>query len=243
MALASAVVVFASIAGFAVLYSSASHQTPVLVVIETVEQGQKISGSELGQINADISGGVAAPIPVSDASELSGERAAVTIPAGSLLVAADLTDSEPIIEGDAVVGLALKAGQLPASGVEPGDQVMVVQTASPGSPLATPSSPDGGSAGTTLPTGVLVPQASVFDVEAPPPNSSSEASQLVSIEVSSTVAAAVSTAANADQVSLVLLPPISGAPIPTTGSPKASAQPRGSPRSEHRPGARSGASS
>lgn len=227
MALASVVVVFASIAGFAELYASANHQVAVLIVTETIEQGQRISGGELGQTSANISSGVT-PIPVSQASLLSGKRAAVTIPAGSLLTAGDVTVSQPIAAGDAVVGLALKAGQLPASGVEPGDQVMIVQTASPGSPLDAPSATNdsSGANGTNgsndsndangangdpgASTGVLVPQAGVFDVEAPPANSSSEASQLVSVEVSSTVASAVSTAANADQVSLVLLPSNSG---------------------------------
>jgi len=48
----------------------------------------------------------------------------------------------------------------------------------------------------------------------PPADSESSASLLVSVEVSSTLAAAVSTAAAADQVSLVLLPSVSGGPRP-----------------------------
>ena len=52
-----------------------------------------------------------------------------------------------------------------------------------------------------------------MEVETPPADSESAASQLVSVEVSSTLAAAVSTAAAADQVSLVLLPSVL-APIP-----------------------------
>jgi hypothetical protein len=53
---------------------------------------------------------------------------------------------------------------------------------------------------------VLVPQATVFGTSAPSVNSSNGATQLVSVEVSATLAAAVSTAAAADQVSLALLP-------------------------------------
>jgi len=200
--------VFASIAGFAELYSSANHQVSVLIVTDTIDQGQRITGSDLGQTSAQISGGVN-PIATADAPALVGERAAVTIPAGTLLTAGDITDSPPITAGDAVVGLELKAGQLPASGLGPGDQVMIVQTANPGTPLSSPSSAadPGNDAGQS--TGVLVPQATVFDVESPSPSSSPTASLLVSVEVSSTVAAGVSLAANADQVSLVLLPPMS----------------------------------
>ena len=52
------------------------------MVTRTIEQGQRITGADLGQTGADFSGGVT-PIPVSDASQLSDERAAVTVPAGS----------------------------------------------------------------------------------------------------------------------------------------------------------------
>ena len=204
MAVASGSVVFASVAVFAGLYSSANRQISVLIVTTTIQQGQRITGAQLGQANVAVSGGVT-PIPVADAPELSGKRASVTIPAGSLLTRGDITGAQPIAAGDAVVGLALKADQLPGSGVEPGDQVMIVQTGSPGSPLTTAASTSSSdSTGTT--TGVLVPQASVFAVETPPASSSAGVSLLVSVEVSSTLAAAVTTRAAADQVSLVLLP-------------------------------------
>ncbi len=203
--LASSVLVFASIAIFADMYASTDRQTSVLIVTESIEQGQQFSGSELGQASASISGGVSA-IPVSDASELEGKRAAVTIPAGSLLTTGDITDSQLIAAGDAVVGMALKSGQLPSAGVEPGDDVMIVQTGSLGASLDLPASPGAASGDAGTATGVLVPQAEVYEVETPPANSESTASQLVSVEVSTTLAAAVSTAAAADQVSLVLLP-------------------------------------
>ena len=129
--------VFSSIAVFADIYASANRQTSVLIVTQAIQQGQQLSGNELGEANVSISSGVS-PIPVADATELVGQRAAFTIPAGSLLTAADVTDSQPIVAGDAVVGMALKAGQLPAAGVESGDEVMVVQTASFGAPLDSP---------------------------------------------------------------------------------------------------------
>ena len=71
----------------------------------------------------------------------------MTIPSGSLLTMADTTAAEPISPGDAVVGMALKAGQLPSSGVEPGEQVMIVQTGAPGTPLVTPVESSDGSDG------------------------------------------------------------------------------------------------
>jgi len=196
--------VFASIAIFADIDASSNRHTDVLIVTQTIEQGQQMEGSDLGQASASISGGVTA-IPVSDASQLLGKRAAVTIPAGSLLTAGDISSTQAINAGYAVVGMALKVGQLPSAGVAAGDQVMIVQTASSGAPLGSPSG-SGTSTGTGASTGVLVSQASVFDVEIPSASTGSNASQLVSVEVSSTLAAAVATAAAADQVSLVLLP-------------------------------------
>jgi hypothetical protein len=227
MAVISALVVFASIAVFASVYAAAGHQTPVLIVTRTIEQGQPITGGDLGQASASISGGVIA-IPVADAQELSGKRAAVTIPSGSLLTAGDVTGAPAIAAGDAVVGLALKPGQLPSVGLTAGDLVMIIQTASPGTPLngiadsdsdsasgsaadaqssaAASSDSDGATPDVGGATGVLVSEAAVFDVEVPTAANSADDSILVSVEVATTLATDVSTAAAADQVSLVLLP-------------------------------------
>jgi hypothetical protein len=209
MVVASALAVFASIAAFATIYSSSNRTSAVLVVTDSIQQGQPFSANDVGEANAAVSGGVH-PIPVTDAPELAGKRAAVTIPSGSLLVAADVTGSPQIPAGDAVVGLALKSGQLPSNGVGPGDTVMIVQTASPGTPVTSADASGASDGPTVAPTGILVPQATVFETAAPPVDSSSGATELVSVDVSATLASAVSTASAADQVSLVLLPPGSG---------------------------------
>jgi hypothetical protein len=215
MTVLSALLVFGSIAAFATVYASANHEQSVLIVTQTIEQGQRISAGDLGQASATISSGVE-PILVADAPDLAGRRAAVTIPAGSLLTLADTTTSQPIYPGEAVVGMALKPGQLPAAGVEPGEQVMMVETGAPGTPLASlPSSTGSVSTG----SGILVPRATVFDVETTSPDTSSsgstanagDGSQLVSVEVTDSLAPEVSAAAAADQVSLILLPASSGA--------------------------------
>ena len=220
LAAASAVVIVTSIAGFMSLYSSARRQQQVVVVTRTIEQGQIFNSTDLGQANASLSDGVQA-IPVSLTATLSGKRAAVTVPAGSLLVPGDVTSAPAIPPGDAVVGIALKDGQYPSTGVQPGGQVMVVQTASPGSPLSVgttsgSSSASNGSEATTA-TGVLVPEAAVFDVTTPGANSGGTLSELVSVEVPTTLAASVSTAAAADQVSLVLLPDVASGTSGATG--------------------------
>jgi hypothetical protein len=210
LAVVSATVVLVSVAAFASLYSSADHQTSAVIVTTTIQQGHPFVSADLGEASVSVSSGVV-PIPVADASELVGKRASVTIPAGSLLTPRDVSTATPVGNGLAVVGLALKDGQLPAAGVTPGDPVMIVQTASPGTPLTTVgsgTSTAGSEAvtGVAPGTGILVPTATVFDVETPSSDSSSGTAALVSVEVPSTYAAAVSTAAAAGQVSLVLLP-------------------------------------
>lgn len=229
--LASLMVVLVSVAVFFEMYASTNRRIDVLIVTQTVEQGQQIQASDLGQVSVSISSGVT-PIPVPDAGQLVGNRAAVTIPAGSLLTPGDVSGAQPITAGYAVVGMALKAGQLPAAGVSPGDQVMVVQTASAGaSPV--PSSGSGApSVDTGASAGVLVPLAKVFDVEVPPANTGSSASQLVSVEVSSSLAAAVSTAAAADQVSLVLLPSGTAGPPINPSDPSVGRAARPLPKGE-----------
>jgi len=227
---ASVALVGASIAGFASIYSAADHKVPAIVVVSPIAQGQLMTSADLGEADVSVSGGVDY-VPAAEADLISGKRATSAIPPGSLLTMGDLTGAPAIAAGDAVVGIALKDGFYPASGLSPGDQVMVVQTAAPGSVVGVPST--GSSAPTStspLTSGstvtisgtsavgtdsvVLVQQADVFAV-AVPTESSGTYSLLVSIEVSEPVAAEVATAATAGQVGLVLLPRSGAAPSST----------------------------
>jgi hypothetical protein len=236
---ASVALVGASIAAFASIYSAADHKVPAIVVVRPVAQGQLLTSADLGEADVAISGGVDF-VPVAEATFVSGKRATAAIPPGSLLTMGDLTRAPAIVAGDAIVGVALKDGAYPASGLSPGDQVMVVQTAAPGSAVAVPST--GSSSPTStgqLTTGsgvtisgtsavgtdsvVLVQQADVFAVSAPM-NSSGTYSLLLSIEVSESIAAQVATAATAGQVGIVLLPRDAGttSSSPTSSSASAS---------------------
>lgn len=219
---ASVLLVLASTAIFAGVYSSADHRVPVLTVVTTIHQGQPITGNALGTADVATSANLA-PIPASGEAALSGTWAAVTLPAGSLLTLADVTTKRPLPIGSAVVGVSLKDGQLPSGGVEPGDLVMIIQTPAAGAVLPVSGSATGASDGSgataDMPgTGVLVAQATVFATAAPSPSSASGAAELVSVEVPSTEAAAVATAAASAQVTLVLLPTVSTGPGTTSGS-------------------------
>ena len=218
VAVGSLVVIAASIATFAELYASAGHRTAVIVVDRPLVRGQVITSADLGQAYVSVSRNVRY-IRVADASVIRGKRAAAAIPVGSLLTSGDLATAPAVAAGDAIVGVALKDGQFPAGGLTPGEQVLVVQTGTPGSPLSAPvtSSSAGSSSATAAATasgsalvgtgaGVLVPMATVVAVTPPASTSGGTYALLVSIEVASSVAPVVATASSADQVSLVLLP-------------------------------------
>lgn len=216
VAVGSLVVIGACVAAFAGLYASAGHRTAAVVVDRSLVQGQPITASDLGQADVSVSAGVGY-IPVAEASVIEGKRAAAAVPAGSLLTAGDLASAPAVAAGDAVVGVALKDGQFPAGGLTPGEQVLVVQTGIPGSPLSAPASaPSAGTSTTSATasdsalvgtgTGVLVPVATVVSVTSPDPASGGTYALLVSVEVASVVAPVVATASSADQVGLVLLP-------------------------------------
>lgn len=224
VAVVSSVLVCASIAAFVSIYSSAGHKTAVIVVVQPIVQGQSITAADLGQVEVSVPSGVDT-VPVTDASELAGKRASEAIPAGSLLVTGDLTSAPVVESGDAVVGIALKDGQYPATGLSPGDAVTIVQTASPGAPLAAPTggattatAQSGTAADGSAATGILVPEATIFATGAPSSAGAGD-SLLVSVEIPATLATAVATAASAGQVSLVLLP-VDGSG--TAASPSAS---------------------
>lgn len=223
LAIGSVAVVIASVVIFVGIYSGATRQTSVVTVVRPVMQGQPITASALGVGSITVSGDIA-PVPVAESALVLGKVAAVALVPGTLLTMADVSDAPVIKPGDAVVGVALKDGQLPAAGLVPGEQVMVVQTETPGTPVngvvsvgspssssPTPTLSTGqGSAAAQASTGVLVPDALVHDVATPQPAASGSETELVSLEVSSTLAAQVSVAAAADQVSLVLLPQSAG---------------------------------
>jgi hypothetical protein len=225
LAVVSAAVVVASVATFVSIYSGANHQVPVLTIVRPVEQGQTIVAGDLGEAGITSQGDIAV-VPAASSSDVVGKVATVPLTAGTLLTMADLSNGQVIAPGDAVVGIALKDGQLPSAGLQPGNDVMVVQTAAPGAavPASTGtvstsgsgtdasagSSPGAASAGGQ--TGVLVPEAVVREVAQPSTNASNGETELVSVEVSDSLAAVVSVAAAAGQVSLVLLPPEGGKP-------------------------------
>ena len=74
------------------------------------------------------------PVPASQAMSLVGQRAAVDLPAGSLVTRGAVTDAVVPAGGSSVVGLGLEPGLLPAGALRSGDRVRVIGVSRQGSP-------------------------------------------------------------------------------------------------------------
>jgi hypothetical protein len=192
----------------AVMAGRLGHTVAYVEVVRFVPAGTRLSAADLGASDLSGSGGLSA-VPVSALSEMLGRRAAVSLEPGSLLVAGDLASgsASPVPRGEALVGAALDPQQLPST-LEVGDRVLVVL----GGAAGTGSTVGGAGGGAGAPTrGGSVGLAgglAVGDVEALYPIGSngpagaSGASDLVTLEVPASQAAAVTQASAAGDVSL-----------------------------------------
>lgn len=185
---------------FVLLYGSAGSRHPVLAVAQPVAAGTPITASDLTTVRVTDDPALA-PVPATEAGAVVGRRAAVALVPGTILTPADLASGPVITAGQASVGLDLKPGQVP-SGLEPGESVLVVETASPGQGAASTSAASG------TPT-ILVDQAIVLSVAEPSASSGSPDTR-VTLVVPADLAAEVVAAASADQIALAGLGPSGG---------------------------------
>jgi hypothetical protein len=111
----------------AALYQHADHQVPVVMVTTDVAPGAVITARDLTATDAVVGPGVHV-VPAAQLGQVDGEVAAVGLRAGTLLAPSDLTTAQPPGPGQQLVPVALKPSALPASGLFPGDRVLVVPT-------------------------------------------------------------------------------------------------------------------
>lgn len=111
----------------AALYQRADHAVPVLMVAAPVAAGARITVGDLSTASVHVPAGVRV-IPASELRLAAGEIAAVTLRPGTLLAPADLTVLQPPAPGQQLIPVAVKPSLLPASGLSPGDHVLVVAT-------------------------------------------------------------------------------------------------------------------
>jgi Flp pilus assembly protein CpaB len=169
-------------------YTSAGSKTPVVIATRDIPVGHVISRADLSTV--EVAGGVTA-VAGDHLSSLIGQHAAVEILPNTLVQRAMVTSGSTLTAGEGLVGVAAAPGQIPSSGLNPGDKVEVLQLPQKG---VTPSS------GSSAPSPVLVPAATVYDVRV---NPTSSGGMLLTLIVPSGDAFGVAQASNAAQIALV----------------------------------------
>ena len=100
-------------------------RTPVLVAAREIAVGQLITKDDLATSRVASEG--LQLVPADQSGVVVGKYAAQTIPAGRLLDQAMVTQQGFLQAGKAAVGVVLSPGRMPASGLQAGDRVQVVQ--------------------------------------------------------------------------------------------------------------------
>lgn len=196
--------------GFGLWSSSTAKRTAVLAASREISAGSTISVSDLRRVDVSTGGGVAT-VPAGESDRVVGKVARITIPAGGLLSAAQVSDTSPLGAGEAVVGVVLSPGELPTTDLRVGDRVEVM------------SVDNTNGSGSTSASGVsgAVTVASVFGVEQSSADGSGQSTD-VSLLVSQRSAGQVAAAAGAGRVRLLLLPPTGPVDIGPAGSSSSS---------------------
>jgi len=123
------------------VYQHADHQVAVVMVTRPVPAGTALSPADLASTSVTVSPGIRV-IPAAQIGQVSGEIAAVALRPSTLLAPSELTTARPPAPGQELVPVAAKPYALPASGLVPGDRVLVIAT--PGN-QGQAGSPDGSS--------------------------------------------------------------------------------------------------
>ncbi|WBB55982.1 SAF domain-containing protein [Verrucosispora sp. WMMD573] len=100
-----------------------------LAVARAVEVGSVVRADDL--VSVQVAGGQGLePVPASRIADVIGLRAAVSLAPGTLLTMAQLTDDPLLGPGQQQLALGLRAAQVPAPKLRPGDQILLVSTPS-----------------------------------------------------------------------------------------------------------------
>jgi len=126
-ALGGALIVVGAIAGFAV-YDAGNNREPVIAIARAVPFGQHVTTADLLQVALPADSGLAV-VGWSQASEVVGLAATTDLFPGQLLTRDAVTAQRAPRAGQAVVGIGVKRGQLPATALAARDVVLVIDAA------------------------------------------------------------------------------------------------------------------
>jgi hypothetical protein len=180
----------AGVLASAALYTTINKQVPVLVATAEVPAGAVITAQDVGTASVAAGPGVAV-IPASQLQQVIGQVAGTTLHPGMLLTAAELATLRPPGPGLVLVPLGLRPAMLPASGLAPGDRVLIVAT--PG---------DQGQPGSSSAPVLTVPVPGVVESVALAANP--DGFQVVDVLVAAGAGAEVAEQASTGQIALIL---------------------------------------
>jgi hypothetical protein len=111
----------------ATAYRQADHRVPVVIITAPVPAFAVLTAGDVGTADVTVPAGVHV-IPGSQLAQVIGQTAAVTLRSGTLLAPTELTGAQTPAAGQVLVALPIKPQSLPASGLAPGDHVLIVAT-------------------------------------------------------------------------------------------------------------------
>jgi hypothetical protein len=161
MLLTGALLVVAGALAAGYLYTGIGDRQAVVELTRDVPVGAQLSAADVATTRV-AAGTDVAVIPGRQLRQVVGRLAAVDLRKGTLLAPAQLTSALSPRPGQEVVPVAVKAGQLPARGLTPGDQVLVIATPAQQGQDETPAD---GSAPLTKDTAASVDAVSAPDAD------------------------------------------------------------------------------
>lgn len=109
------------------LAAGAGDTVSVLAVARPVALGEVITDADL-TVARVVADPALNPVPAARRDQVVGRRAATALLPGSLLTGGQVTDASPPAAGFALVGVAVRAAQMPDEPLRPGDRLLVVST-------------------------------------------------------------------------------------------------------------------
>jgi hypothetical protein len=174
--------------------SSYAHRDRVLVIAQNVPVGHTITVDDLAGADLSVDPRVAA-FTVEQQGEVIGKVALVDLARGTLVNPSQVGQSQVLTAGQVLVPLQLKPGQLPAVGVTPGQQVLLVAT-----PVDTAAAAAAGGPADPI-------KASVAESGTPDP---STGVTVVDVRVPQNTGVSLARMAASGNVTVVVLPPGGG---------------------------------
>jgi len=123
----------------AAVYQHTDHRVAVIMVTKPVPVGAALTPGDVSTTTITVGSGIQV-ISAAQIDQVSGEIAAVALRPSTLLAPSDLTTLQSPAFGQELVAAPTKPYDLPASGLQPGDHVLIIATPGQvGSPAAVPS--------------------------------------------------------------------------------------------------------